>query len=99
LEQFDTLAKWKESRAKKDTKGSDKEDEAWEYVGTWNIEEPTVYKGMEGDKGLVMKDLAAHHAISAKFDKKIDNKKKTLVVQYEVKLQNGLSCGGAYLKL
>jgi calnexin len=54
---------------------------------------------MEGDKGLVMKDVAAHHAISAKFDKKIDNKKKTLVVQYEVKLQNGLSCGGAYLKL
>ena len=45
-------------------------------------------KGIEGDKGLVVKNPAAHHAISAKFNKKIDNKGKTLVVQYEVKLQS-----------
>lgn len=45
---------------------------------------------MEGDKGLVVKNAAAHHAISAKFPKKIDNKGKTLVVQYEVKLQSEL---------
>jgi Calreticulin family len=43
---------------------------------------------MVGDKGLVVKNPAAHHAISAKFSKKIDNKGKTLVVQYEVKLQS-----------
>lgn len=43
---------------------------------------------MEGDKGLVVKNVAAHHAISAKFPKKIDPKGKTLVVQYEVKLQS-----------
>jgi len=43
---------------------------------------------MEGDKGLVVKNVAAHHAISAKFPKKFDNKGKTLVVQYEVKLQS-----------
>jgi len=43
---------------------------------------------MEGDKGLVIKNAAAHHAISAKFPKKIDPKGKTLVVQYEVKLQS-----------
>lgn len=45
-------------------------------------------KGIEGDKGLVVKNPAAHHAISAKFDKPLDNKGKTLVVQYEVKLQS-----------
>jgi len=45
---------------------------------------------MEGDKGLVIKDKAAHHAISAKFPKAIDNKDNTLVVQYEVKLQGKL---------
>ena len=44
-------------------------------------------KGIEGDKGLVVKDKAAHHAISAKFAKPIDTKNKPLVVQYEVKLQ------------
>lgn len=45
-------------------------------------------KGIEQDEGLVVKNPAAHHAISAKFPKKIDNKKNTLVVQYEVKLQS-----------
>ncbi|PSN59558.1 Calreticulin-domain-containing protein [Corynespora cassiicola Philippines] len=98
LEQFtdDWDSRWKASSAKKDDKSTEEE---WAYVGTWAVEEPEVLKGMEGDKGLVIKDKAAHHAISAKFPKVIDNKGKDLVVQYEVKLQNGLECGGAYMKL
>jgi calnexin len=88
--------RWKPSNAKKDT---DNAEEEWAYVGEWAVEEPVKYKGIEGDLGLVVKNPAAHHAISAKFPKKIDNKGKTLVVQYEVKLQNGLECGGAYMKL
>ncbi|KAF2874907.1 calnexin-like protein [Massariosphaeria phaeospora] len=98
IEQFtdDWESRWKVSSAKKDDKSTDEE---WAYVGTWSVEEPSVLKGMEGDKGLVIKDKAAHHAISAKFDKAVNNKKNTLVVQYEVKLQNGLECGGAYMKL
>ncbi|SZF03204.1 unnamed protein product [Blumeria hordei] len=89
---------WKPSHAKKDLKGATNKDEEWAYVGEFSVEEPTVFKGMEGDKGLVLKTQAAHHAISAQFPK-IDNKGKTLVVQYEVKLQGGLECGGAYMKL
>ncbi|KAL2002714.1 hypothetical protein VTN02DRAFT_6145 [Thermoascus thermophilus] len=98
LEQFtdDWESRWTPSHAKKQ---DSKSDEDWAYVGTWAVEEPTVLKGIEGDKGLVVKNAAAHHAISAKFPEKIDNKDKTLVVQYEVKLQNSLVCGGAYLKL
>lgn len=69
-------------------KNAENKDEEWAYIGEWAVEEPSVYKGMEGDKGLVVKNAAAHHAISAKFPKKIDNKGKTLVVQYEVKLQS-----------
>lgn len=46
---------------------------------------------MVGDKGLVVKDKAAHHAISAKFAKPIDASNKPLVVQYEVKLQGAYS--------
>ena len=34
-----------------------------------------------------------------KLPKAIDNTGKTLVAQYEVKLQDGLECGGAYIKL
>jgi calnexin len=87
LEQFtdDWESRWKASHAKKDVKA---DDEEWAYVGNWAVEEPTVLKGVEGDKGLVVKDKAAHHAISAKFDKAVDNKDNTLVVQYEVKLQS-----------
>ncbi|KAF2750772.1 Calreticulin-domain-containing protein [Sporormia fimetaria CBS 119925] len=98
LEQFtdDWESRWKASHAKKDDKSTEEE---WAYVGNWAVEEPSVLKGMEGDKGLVIKDRAAHHAISAKFPKAINPKGKDLVVQYEVKLQNGLECGGAYMKL
>lgn len=56
-------------------------------MGKWEVEEPTIVKGIEGDKGLVLKNKAAHHAISAKFAKPINNKGKTLVVQYETKFQ------------
>ncbi|KAF1969044.1 calnexin-like protein [Bimuria novae-zelandiae CBS 107.79] len=98
FEQFtdDWDSRWKVSHAKKDDKSTEEE---WAYVGTWSVEEPSVLKGIEGDKGLVLKDKAAHHAISAKFPKAVNNKDNTLVVQYEVKLQNGLECGGAYMKL
>ena len=87
MEQFtdDYDTRWKESHAKKDDQSTEEE---WAYVGKWSVEELSVLKGMEGDKGLVIKDPAAHHAISAKFLKVIDNKDNTLVVQYEVKLQS-----------
>lgn len=46
-----------------------------------------------------MKSPGAHHAISAILPKPLDNKGKTLVVQYEVKFQKFHVCGGAYIKL
>jgi calnexin len=99
FEQFtdDWASRWKLSRAKKQIDKSSEEE--WAYIGNWEVEEPEVFKGIDGDKGLVVKDKAAHHAISARFPKPIDPKGKDLVVQYEVKLQSGLECGGAYMKL
>lgn len=82
---------WKPSNAKK--------DDEFSYVGKWAFEEPSVLPGFEGDKGMVMKSPAAHHAISRKLAEPLDNTDKTLVLQYEVKLQKGLECGGAYVKL
>jgi len=73
--------------------------QVFSYVGKWSVEEATVFPGIEGDKGLVLKSKAAHHAISAPFDEALDPKGKPLVVSYEVKLQKGLDCGGAYVKL
>jgi hypothetical protein len=54
---------------------------------------------IDGDKGLVAKNKAAHHAISAPFEKPIDFKNDPLVVQYEVKYQKLGVCSGGYLKL
>ena len=90
-EQFtdDWETRWSPSHAKKE---DSKTDEEWAYVGEWAVEEPHVLKGIVGDKGLVVKNPAAHHAISSKFAKKIDNTGKTLVVQYEVKLQSMPPC-------
>lgn len=93
FEQFDDSwdQRWKVSHAKRDGEFS--------YVGKWAVEESKIYPAIEGDKGLVLKSPAAHHAISYIFDRPIDNTGKDLVLQYEVKLQDGLNCGGAYLKL
>ncbi|KAF9580853.1 hypothetical protein BGW38_002335 [Lunasporangiospora selenospora] len=98
LEQFtNTWAeRWTASEATKETTS---EDEVFAYVGNWKVEEPSVYPGIKNDLGLVAKSPAAHHAISASLPTVVDNKDKTLVVQYEVKAQDGLECGGAYMKL
>jgi hypothetical protein len=73
--------------------------QVFSYVGRWSVEPPTVFPGIEGDDALVLKTKAAHHAISAPFDAVLDPKGKPLIVSYEVKLQKGLDCGGAYIKL
>ncbi|KAF9900425.1 hypothetical protein EC991_007341 [Linnemannia zychae] len=98
LEQFanNWSERWTASEA---TKESNSEGEVFSYVGQWSVEEPTVYPGLKNDLGLVAKSAATHHAISASLPEVIDNKGKTLVVQYEVKAQDGLECGGAYMKL
>lgn len=95
FEQFDyellESSGWVPSHAKK--------DDVTSYRGKWAIEEPHQYPSYEGDRGLVMKTPAAHHAISYKLEKPFLNVNSDLVLQYEVKEQNLLSCGGAYIKL
>lgn len=54
---------------------------------------------MQGLELTRIESKAAHHAISTLFPEPIDPTGKPLVVQYEVKLQKGLECGGAYIKL
>lgn len=41
---------------------------------------------------------ARHFAISAKFPE-FSNKNRTLVVQYSIKFEQDIECGGAYIKL
>jgi len=48
---------------------------------------------------LVLKSKAKHAAISASLDRPFFFVNKPLIIQYDVTLQNGQECGGAYIKL
>ncbi|KZT27554.1 Calreticulin-domain-containing protein [Neolentinus lepideus HHB14362 ss-1] len=88
-------SRWTASEATKKTPVG---TETYSYVGKWEVEDP-ITPVIEGDKGLVAKTKAAHHAISAPFPEPVDFSEKPLVVQYEVKYQKGGNCGGGYVKL
>ncbi|XP_058986682.1 calnexin isoform X1 [Musca domestica] len=99
VDHFDDIEKsqklWVKSQAKKD----DIAEEIAKYDGVWSWEAPQriVWKN---DIGLVLKSKAKHAAIASKLLKPFTFKEdKPLVVQYEVTLQEGQECGGAYIKL
>ncbi|XP_056625856.1 calnexin isoform X2 [Triplophysa dalaica] len=89
-----TLHGWVLSQAKKD--GID--EEIAKYDGKWEVEEMQDTK-LPGDKGLVLKSRAKHHAISGLLLRPFIFETKSLIVQYEVNFQTGIDCGGAYVKL
>ncbi|XP_055975070.1 calmegin [Sorex fumeus] len=96
-ETFDSgkLAGWVLSKAKKD---GIEDEEMSIYDGRWEIEELKENR-VPGDRGLVLKSRAKHHAISAILAKPFIFADEPLIVQYEVNFQDGIDCGGAYIKL
>lgn len=54
---------------------------------------------LECDKSLITEVPASKYGITSFFDKPIDNWDKDFILQYEVRFQKGLECGGAYLKI
>ncbi|XP_030477511.2 calnexin homolog [Syzygium oleosum] len=76
------------------------------FEGRWVVSEKDDYKGVwkhsksEGhdDYGLLVSEKARKYAIVKELDEMVSLKDGTIVLQYEVRLQNGLECGGAYLK-
>tara|TARA_A100001015_G_scaffold302350_1_gene390437 strand:+ start:2627 stop:4204 length:1578 start_codon:yes stop_codon:yes gene_type:complete len=49
-------------------------------------------------QGITVDEKARRYGISTTFAEPVDSVDKDLVLQYEVALQDGLECGGAYLK-
>jgi len=68
-------------------------------AGKWDVTAGKFYGDAEEDKGLHTSQDAKFYAISSKFPKDFSNKDKTLVVQYRVKHEQNIDCGGGYLKL
>ncbi|KAG6410658.1 hypothetical protein SASPL_128723 [Salvia splendens] len=77
-----------------------------DFEGRWIASENPDYTGVwkhvksEGhdDHGLLVGEKARKHAIVKPLDDPVVLKDKTVVLQFEVRLQNGLECGGAYIK-
>ncbi|KAM7471595.1 hypothetical protein LguiA_009778 [Lonicera macranthoides] len=64
------------------------------FIGVWK------HAKSEGhdDYGLLVSEKARKYAIVKELDKPVDLKDGSVVLQFETRLQNGLECGGAYLK-
>ncbi|XP_058195707.1 calnexin homolog [Rhododendron vialii] len=79
-------------------------DESFE--GSWIVSEKEDYKGVwkhaksEGhdDHGLLVSEKVRKYAIVKELDEPVKLKDGTIVLQFETRFQNGLECGGAYLK-
>jgi len=57
------------------------------------------YNDAEKDKGIQTSQDAKFYGISRKFDKPFSNEKKKLVLQFQVKHEQTIDCGGGYLKV
>jgi len=67
-------------------------------LGEWKWTAGEWY-GDASDKGIQTSPDARFHGISAKLDAPFTNKGTPLVVQFSVKHEQDLDCGGAYIKL
>jgi len=67
-------------------------------AGTWSVTAGEFYGDAEADKGLKTMEDARFYAISTSFDE-FSNKDKPLVVQFSVKHEQNIDCGGGYIKL
>jgi len=66
--------------------------------GKWEWTAGKFYGDAEKDKGLQTSQDARFYGISQKFDK-FSNEGKTLVIQFTVKHEQNIDCGGGYLKI
>jgi len=73
--------------------------EANGFTGKWRVGEGDPPYTVEQDQGLIVDTMARKHAISAPFFKVLDNTYKDLFIQYELRFQKEIDCGGAYIKL
>ncbi|XP_034825198.1 calnexin-like [Maniola hyperantus] len=97
-EHFDDEAVFKKKWIKSEAKKQGVDENIAKYDGKWEIQSPA-RRILKNDLGLVLTTEAKHAAISSLLDRPFEFKEKPLVVQYEVTMQEGQNCGGAYIKL
>jgi len=87
-EEFDESwkSRWVESKHKSD-------------YGQFELSAGKFFGDKERDQGIKTSQDARFYAISAKIPKKFTNKGKTLIIQFSIKHEQMIDCGGGYLKL
>nr|AFQ98394.1 calreticulin [Rhipicephalus microplus] len=88
-EEFNDGDAWKD-RWVESTKGDN--------LGKFVLSAGKFYGGAEKSKGLQTSEDARFYGISAKFEP-FSNEDKTLVIQFTVKHEQNIDCGGGYVKL
>jgi calreticulin len=66
--------------------------------GKFELSHGKFYGDAEKDKGIKTSQDARFYSMSAKFDK-FSNEGKTLVIQFSVKHEQSIDCGGGYVKV
>jgi len=72
--------------------------EAEGTAGKWEVSAGKFYNDAEEDKGLRTTEDARFYQISAAFPE-FSNKGKDLILQYSVKHEQNIDCGGGYIKI
>jgi len=75
-----------------------KNKEAEGTAGAFDVQAPKFFNDEVKDRGLKTTEDARFYQISAK-TKEFSNKGKTLVIQFSVKHEQNLDCGGGYVKI
>jgi len=68
-------------------------------AGKWEVSAGKFYGDAEADKGLRTTEDARFYQISAELPEEFSNKGKDLIIQYSVKHEQNIDCGGGYIKL
>lgn len=66
--------------------------------GKWKLTAGKFYGDAEVNKGIQTSQDARFYSVSSKFNK-FSNEGKTLVVQFSVKHEQNIDCGGGYIKV
>ncbi|XP_023230263.1 calreticulin-like [Centruroides sculpturatus] len=89
-EEFNDGDKWEERWIQSEHKGNE--------LGKFVLTHGKFYGDAEKDKGIQTSQDARFYGISSKFSP-FSNEKKTLVIQFTVKHEQNIDCGGGYMKL
>ncbi|PAA50093.1 hypothetical protein BOX15_Mlig013267g2 [Macrostomum lignano] len=82
---------WRDRWVESTYKGADQ--------GKWDWSAGKFYNDAQKDRGIKTTQDAKFYDISAKFDKPFSNQGKPLVIQFQVKHEQNIDCGGGYVKL